>query len=210
MNISKSKPPLSFPGWHPLGDYAFLYHSGMNLEGIYISWHILLEADFLNALMFRTSTWRGGWQQSSKRLPAGTMPSVVKVHTEESPRAAREVERLSRNPEKTGERGRQLEAGWNSFVILKTISGGFVRWVSMRWQSRKGRLKSDVKPCQLGRQPGDEVTEGRASLQTPRLAASSYMYELEGLVEDGIGHLRALSSGWLMMIMMMILWIRTF
>ena len=40
-----------------------------------------------------------GWQQSSKKLPVGAMPSVVKVHTEEPPRALREVERLSRNPE---------------------------------------------------------------------------------------------------------------
>jgi len=40
-----------------------------------------------------------GWQQSSKGLPVGAMPSVVKVHTEEPPRALRKVERLSRNPE---------------------------------------------------------------------------------------------------------------
>jgi len=40
-----------------------------------------------------------GLQQSGKELPAGAMPSVVKVHTKEPPRVAREVERLSRNSE---------------------------------------------------------------------------------------------------------------
>jgi len=39
--------------------------------------------------------------------PAWTMPSVEKVTAEIPPRAIREVDRLSRNPESAGELGRQ-------------------------------------------------------------------------------------------------------
>src|SRR6218665_423705 len=48
---------------------------------------------------FCTSSWLGG-EQPSRGMPAGAMPSGVKAMAEEPPRALREVERLTRNPEK--------------------------------------------------------------------------------------------------------------
>ena len=42
----------------------------------------------------------------SRGVPAEAMPSVVKVLAEVPPRALREVDRLSRNPETAGKRGR--------------------------------------------------------------------------------------------------------
>src|SRR6218665_1720625 len=47
---------------------------------------------------FCTSSWWGGGEQPSRGMPGGAMPSGVKA--EESLRALREVEMLTRNPEK--------------------------------------------------------------------------------------------------------------
>ena len=47
----------------------------------------------------------GGGEQPSKGMPGGAMPSGEKAPAEEPPRALREVDRLTRNPEKLANAG---------------------------------------------------------------------------------------------------------
>jgi len=91
------------------------------------------------------------WQQSSKGLPAGAMIPMVMIHTEELPRVAREVERLSRNPENDW-----LEAGWNSPAILMiSLVCQFVGLVCQMSVDaltvKKKTIESYVRPCRLRR-----------------------------------------------------------
>ena len=53
----------------------------------------------------RHAPHRGGGEQPSRGMPGGSMPSGMKALAKEPPRALREVERLTRNPEKLANAG---------------------------------------------------------------------------------------------------------
>src|ERR1700733_13179821 len=71
----------------------------------------------------------GGWQQTSRGMPAEAMPPVVKVLAEVPPWALREVDRLSRNPEKLANVG--------GTAASESTSGGH-QSQSQAWRKCKG------------------------------------------------------------------------
>jgi len=114
------------------------------------------------------------WQQSSKGLPAGAMPSVVKVHTEEPPRVVREVERLSRNPENDW---RMRAAAGGRMEFPRHPENQKRRVCQMIVDALTVKKKTIEIWCQTTSPralPGDEVTDGRGSLQKLRKAAMSW------------------------------------
>jgi len=62
---------------------------------------------------------RGGGEHSSRGLPGEAMPSKVKVKVEEPPRALREVDRLTRNPEKLANSGGRC---WKDILRAKEVT----------------------------------------------------------------------------------------
>ena len=78
------------------------------------------------------------------------MPSVVKVLAEVPPRALREVDRPSRNPETAGERGRHrtgVELPLQSSKLTKEKEG-----LSDEWRCADSKEKNTIEiQCQWGR-----------------------------------------------------------
>src|SRR6218665_438331 len=89
-----------------------------------------------------------GWQQPSKGMPAGAMPSVAKAHAEVPPWATREVDRPSRNLENRW-RTRAATGGMESLTIPKTNVIQHVKGLPDEWRcagsKEKRRMKSDAK-----------------------------------------------------------------
>ena len=102
-------------------------------------------------LKSRTSTWWGGFNSQVRECLLGLCHQWWRFTPKNHIGWHARWKGSAGTPKIIGERG--LEAGWNSLAILKTKRGGFVRLVSMRWQQRKRRFKSDVRPCLLGRRP---------------------------------------------------------
>jgi len=59
----------------------------------------------LYRILYRPAPHRDGGEQRSKGLPGEAMPSEVKAKAEELPIASREVDRLTKNPEKLANAG---------------------------------------------------------------------------------------------------------
>jgi len=144
-----------------------------------------------------------GWQQLSKRLPALSL--VVKVHTEEPPRAVREVERLSRNPENDW-RTRMATGGRMEFPRHpENKKGSFVRMMYVDALTVKKRdnlnLMSDLAGSDIAWRRSHRWQSNTSGAEP----SSDEQKELEKLAEDGIRHLRALSTRCLMMVVMVMI-----